>query len=405
MSNPSFDVTMGSYDGAESCDIIGLFMLSELKKLNLNVNLGLYRDDGLGVSNSTPRQIENCKKKICEVLKKHGLSITISANSKVVQFLDIEMDLQEGTYKPFIKPNDSPLYVHRLSNHPVSVTNNIPVAVNRRLSTLSSSQEMFNSVKEVFQEALEKSGYNHKLEYSPMTENPQASRKNNRRRQEIWFNPPHSTEVKTKIGAKFLRLIDQHFPKSNPLSKIFNRNTLKISYRCTPNLAKFISSHNAKILRQTENPVVDRACNCRQRANCPLDGNCLQKNLVYQATVSHDGGNEETYVGLTSNPFKSRHANHKKSFTYEKYETETELSKHVWNVKKKMARTMKKVNFNIKWKKLVTAKPFNPVTNICNLCTVEKYLIIFKPDLGTLNKRDEIRNHCRHKRGQLLDNT
>ena len=147
------------------------------------------------------------------------------------------------------------------------------MAVNRRLSTLSSSQEMFNSVKEVFQEALEKSGYNHKLEYSPMTENPQASRKNNRGRQEIWFNPPYSTEVKTKIGAKFLRLIDQHFPKSNPLSKIFNRNTLKISYRCTPNLANFISAHNAKILRQTENPVVDRACNCRQRASCPLDGN------------------------------------------------------------------------------------------------------------------------------------
>ena len=219
-----------------------------------------------------------------------------------------------------------------------------------------------------------------------------------------YFSFAHK-KVKTKIGAKFLRLIDQHFPKSNPLSKIFNRNTLKISYRCTPNLAKFISSHNAKILRQTENPVVDRACNCRQRASCPLDGNCLQENLVYQATVSHDGGNEETYIGLTSNSFKSRHANHKKSFTYQKYETETELSKHVWNVKKRVARKMKKANFNIKWKKLVTAKPFNPVTNICNLCTVEKYLIIFKPDLGTLNKRDEIRNHCRHKRGQLLDKT
>ena len=314
------------------------------------------------------------------------------------------MDLQGGTYKPFIKPNDSPLYVHRLSNHPACITNNIPVAVNRRLSSLSSNQEMFNSVKDVFQESLENSGYNHKLEYSPIIENPQGSRKN-RRRKEIWFNPPYSTEVKTNIGAKFLKLVDHHFPKNNPLNKIFNRNTLKVSYKCTPNLANHISSHNSKILRQTETPVVERTCNCRTKANCPLDGNCQESNLIYQATVSHDGGTEETYIGLTSHPFKSRHANHKKSFKYQKYEKETELSKHIWEIKKREARKMRTVNFNIKWKKLTVAKPFNPVTNICNLCTAEKYLIIFKPELGTLNKRDEIRNHCRHKRGLLLDKT
>ena len=179
--------------------------------------------------------------------------------------------------------------------------------------------------------------------------NPKVSVKN-RRRKEIWFNPPFSVEVMTNIGAKVLKLVDLHFPKNNPLSKIFNRNTLKVSYKCTPNLANFISSHNSKILRQTENPV-ERNCNCRQRANCPLDGNCQQDNLVYQATVSHDGGNEETYIGLTSHPFKSRQANHKKSFTYQKYQKETELSKHVWDIKKQEARKMRKVNFNIKWKK------------------------------------------------------
>ena len=74
-------------------------------------------------------------------------------------------------------------------------------------------------------------------------------------------------------------------------------------------------------------------------------------------------------------------------------------------MKNKAARKMKKVNFNIKWKKITVARPFNSVTNICNLCTTEKFFIIFKPELGTLNKRDEIRNHCRHKRGQLLENT
>ena len=41
--NTTFDVTMGSYDGAETCELVGSFLLSFLQDLNLNVEL--YRDD------------------------------------------------------------------------------------------------------------------------------------------------------------------------------------------------------------------------------------------------------------------------------------------------------------------------------------------------------------------------
>ena len=41
------DVTMGSWDGAEVCDLIGLYALSKCQSENLGLNLGLYRDDGL----------------------------------------------------------------------------------------------------------------------------------------------------------------------------------------------------------------------------------------------------------------------------------------------------------------------------------------------------------------------
>ena len=44
----TFDVTMGSYDGAETCELVGSFLLSQLQ--NLDVNIGLYRDDGLAIS-------------------------------------------------------------------------------------------------------------------------------------------------------------------------------------------------------------------------------------------------------------------------------------------------------------------------------------------------------------------
>ena len=49
-----FDVTMGSWDGAEVCDLVGLYLLSQISHLKLNI--GLYRDDGLAVSSFRPRQ-------------------------------------------------------------------------------------------------------------------------------------------------------------------------------------------------------------------------------------------------------------------------------------------------------------------------------------------------------------
>ncbi|KAJ8049838.1 hypothetical protein HOLleu_02755 [Holothuria leucospilota] len=48
-----FDVTMGAFDGAEVCELVGLFLLSDLtKKLDLK-SIGLYRDDGLAVKKSS----------------------------------------------------------------------------------------------------------------------------------------------------------------------------------------------------------------------------------------------------------------------------------------------------------------------------------------------------------------
>ena len=43
--NPLFDVTMGSYDGAEVCELVGLYLLSKLTPQMGIKNVGLYRDD------------------------------------------------------------------------------------------------------------------------------------------------------------------------------------------------------------------------------------------------------------------------------------------------------------------------------------------------------------------------
>ena len=158
---------MGSFDGAETYDSIGVYILSKLK--DLDTNLGLYRDDGLVVTCKTRRQADILKKKICNVFNDLGLRVTIDVNSKVVDFLDVTLDLNSGLHKPYIKPNNSLLYVDRQSNHPPSITKNIPSNINKRLSSLSSNEEIFNQAKAPYQEALQKSGYTYSLKFEPPT--------------------------------------------------------------------------------------------------------------------------------------------------------------------------------------------------------------------------------------------
>ena len=176
--NKAFDVTMGSWDGAEVCDLIGLFLLSQLSDLNLNI--GLYRDDSLAVSAARPRQIEVMKKKLCKIFKENRFNITIDANLKSVNFLDVTFNLETDTYKPYMKPNNSPLYVHTQSDHPPNILRNIPMSVNKRLCSISSNEEIFDSAKAPYEQALKNSGYNFELKYTQP--NPSENPKNRRQR-------------------------------------------------------------------------------------------------------------------------------------------------------------------------------------------------------------------------------
>ena len=82
-----------------------------------------------------------------------------------------------------------------------------------------------------YQEAQDKSGYDFKLKFEPITRN--KKRKNNRSREITWFNPPFSQNVSTNVGAMFLKLIDTCFPPFHPLAKIINRNTVnKLELSC-----------------------------------------------------------------------------------------------------------------------------------------------------------------------------
>ena len=95
-----FNVTMGAYDGAEICELIGIFMLS-LQGTNYDSeNIGLYRDDGSSTfRNVSGPDLEKIKKHIQKIFKEKMLDVIIEGSTKIVIYLDVTFNLNDGKYK------------------------------------------------------------------------------------------------------------------------------------------------------------------------------------------------------------------------------------------------------------------------------------------------------------------
>ena len=125
-----------------------------------------------------------------------------------------------------------------------------------------------------------------------------------------------------------------------------------------PNMKSVISSHNKYVLSNFNSPTQQPdTCNCRKKPDCPLEGKCLQSNVIYQATVT-TATTTETYVGLATN-FKERYRNHQSSFRRSNRRNETELSKCIWTLQDS------KKHFQIKWKVLKKCKPYSNIGKKC----------------------------------------
>ena len=119
----------------------------------------------------------------------YGLKITTEAGLVETDFLDVVFNLASGTFRPFRKPNNKPLYINVESNHPPNIIRDLPSMIEKRLGGISSSEAEFNGGKGEYEEALKQAGYkNVGLKF--VQEGGQ--RKRRRKRRIIWFNPPWS---------------------------------------------------------------------------------------------------------------------------------------------------------------------------------------------------------------------
>ena len=81
---------MGAFHGAQIYELVGL---SQLRRLP-NFQTILYRDDGLAVTSSTPRQQEKLRQEIIEIFGEHEMKITIYIDLVIVDYLDVTLDLE-----------------------------------------------------------------------------------------------------------------------------------------------------------------------------------------------------------------------------------------------------------------------------------------------------------------------
>ena len=88
---------------SQIADLVGLYILHILNKIISFEQIGLYHDDGLiYIPNSNCPNSSCIQKKIIRAVKCLGFKIEVSSNNKLVNFLDVTLDLSNNTYKLFI---------------------------------------------------------------------------------------------------------------------------------------------------------------------------------------------------------------------------------------------------------------------------------------------------------------
>ena len=197
--------------------------------------------------------------------------------------LDITLNLFNRTVSSFTKNNQNLHYVDMGSNHPNQVFKHIPNGIKYRLSTNSSNRDIFELSEQDYENALKDSCYNVKLTYKNMEGNKKQKRKN-RPRKILWFTPPYNMEVVNNLGKEFFKLLKRNFPATDPLHKIFNKNSIKLSYSCMPNINSIINKSNIMKLNKEKHKETSK-CNCKDKAGCPLKGKCQQECIVYKVEV------------------------------------------------------------------------------------------------------------------------
>ena len=92
-----FDIAMGAFDGAECCELVGLYILDRLTNGDnppfAKHNCGIYRDDGLAVIDIGTSKAHTIKTRLEDVFREEGLKIKVNANLTVTDKINLDIPM------------------------------------------------------------------------------------------------------------------------------------------------------------------------------------------------------------------------------------------------------------------------------------------------------------------------
>lgn len=149
---------MGSKDVAECCEVVELFLIhyiTEVERIISKEDIRTFRNDFLGIVGANRATNERTKKKLIKAFEKFGLEVIIEMNLINTNFLDVTVNMLNGSYKPYIKPNCNARYLHSKSDHRNLILKQIPHGTESRLNSIYNNEINFNSCKDIYQKCTE----------------------------------------------------------------------------------------------------------------------------------------------------------------------------------------------------------------------------------------------------------
>ena len=137
--------------------------------------------------------------------------------------------------------------------------------------------------------------------------------------------------VSTNVAKTFLQLVTNHFSRRQKLHKIFNRNTVKVSYSCMNNRLKKSKGHKYQVTSTARDQT--SKCNCRKRSEYPMEGNGQVNDIVYKCDLTR-ALPKKVYLGHAKGEWKSLLYSYKLSFNRKRYFNKTTRSSYMWHLKK-----------------------------------------------------------------------
>ena len=77
--------------------------------------------------------ISKNKKNLQKTFKDFGLEIVAESDLRIVNYLDVTVNLDNGSFRSYHKPHNIIQYINKESNHPPNIIKHLPASIEKRL--------------------------------------------------------------------------------------------------------------------------------------------------------------------------------------------------------------------------------------------------------------------------------